>query len=154
MTWNISTNMHRKIIEEATHEQLKNFAYRAFDMIKRTVDEETYDDIEMILYKDVYGCHFNKWLLEKALCCMVNEDGTEGGHWTVEQTTSVAKNANFTFDHFNEYDFNYVMNMVYSDYYKAGGGNTNFYLELAKAFLMDKDAPKGKALKYYLAMKK
>ena len=44
--------------------------------------------------------------------------------------------------------------MIYSDYYKAGGGNTNFYLVLAKAFLMDKYAPDGKALKYYLAMKK
>ena len=44
--------------------------------------------------------------------------------------------------------------MIYSDYYKAGGGNTNFYLKLAKAFLMDKYAPDGKALKYYLAMKK
>lgn len=45
------------------------------------------------------------------------------------------------------------MNMMYSDYYKAGGNNVNFYVELAKAFLMDKDAPEGKALRYYLAMK-
>ena len=145
--------MHRKIIEEATQEQLKDFAYRAFDMIKRNVDEETYEDIEMILYKDVHGCHFTKWLLEKAYCCMENEDGTKGAHWTVEQTTGVARNAGITFDHFNEYDWNYVMNMMYSDYYKAGGNNVNFYVELAKAFLMDKDAPEGKALKYYLAMK-
>ena len=145
--------MHRKIIEEATHEQLKGFAYDVFDMLKRTVDEDVYDDIEMELYKDVYGCHFTKWLLDKALCCMSNEDGTKGGHWTVEQTTSVAKNAGITFEHFNEYDWNYVMNMVYSDYYKQGGTNTNFYIEMAKSFLMDKDAPKGKALRYYLAMK-
>ena len=145
--------MHRKIIEEATHEQLKGFAYDVFDMLKRTVDDEVYEDIEMELYKDVHGCHFTKWLLEKALCCMENEDGTKGGHWTVEQTTGVAKNNGISFEFFNEYDWNYVMNMVYSDYYKTGGGNTNFYVELAKSFLMDKDAPKGKALKYYLAMK-
>ena len=34
-----------------------------------------------------------------------------------------------------------------------GGTNTNFYIEMAKSFLMDKDAPKGKVLRYYLAMK-
>lgn len=146
--------MHKRIIEEAKYEQLKDFAYRAFEMLRKTVDEDVYEEIEFILYKDVYGCHFNKWTLEKALSEMENDDGTTGGHWTIEQTTSLVKNTNITFDHFNEYDFNYVMNMIYSDYYKAGGGNTNFYLELAKAFLMDKDAPEGKALKYYLAMKK
>ena len=145
--------MHTKIIEEATHEQLKDFAYRAFDMIKRNVNEETYEDIEMILYKDVYGCHFNKWLLEKALSHLENEDDTKGGHWTVEQTNSVARNYDVKFERFNEYDWNYVMNMMYSDYYKTGGNNTGFYAELSKAFLMDKDAPEGKALKYYLAMR-
>jgi hypothetical protein len=146
--------MHRRTIEEAKYEQLKDFAYRAFEMLKKTVDEDVYEEIELILYKDVYGCHFNKWMLEQALCEMENDDGTTGGHWTVEQTTSVAKNSNINFINFNEYDWNYVMNMMYSDYYKTGGTNSTFYVELARSFLMDKDAPKGKALKYFLAMKK
>lgn len=145
--------MHRKIIEEASLEQLKDFAYSTFDMLKRVTDEETYDDIEMSLYKDVYGCHFNKWLLDKATKELVNEDGSKGAHWTLEQTTSVAKSNGIEFTHFNEYDWNYVMNMIYSDYFKSGGNNTTFYFELAKSFLMDKDAPDGKALKYYLAMR-
>lgn len=146
--------MHKQIIEDATHEQLKEFAYRAFKMIKNVVDEETYDEIELLLYKDVYGCHFNKWLLDKALSCLENDDGTKGAHWSVEETTNVAKTIEIPFDNFNEYDWCYVMNMVYSDYYKTGGTSTSFYADLAKAFLLDKDAPKGKALKYYLAMKK
>ena len=145
--------MHRKIIEDATHEQLKDFAYKAFDMIKRVADEDTYEDIEMILYKDVYGCHFTKWLLEKALCCMENEDGTKGGHWTVEQTTMVARNNGISFDHFNEYDWNYAMNMIYSDYYGSVPNETTSYAKLARKFLEDKDAEEGKALRYYLAMK-
>lgn len=145
--------MHRKIIEDATHEQLKDFAYKAFDMIKRVADEDTYEDIEMILYKDVYGCHFTKWLLEKALCCMENEDGTKGGHWTVEQTTMVARNNGISFDHFNEYDWNYTMNMIYSDYYGSVPNETSSYVKLARKFLEDKDAEEGKALRYYLAMK-
>ena len=145
--------MHRKIIEDATHEQLKDFAYKAFDMIKRVADEDTYEDIEMILYKDVYSCHFTKWLLEKALCCMENEDGTKGGHWTVEQTTMVARNNGISFDHFNEYDWNYTMNMIYSDYYGSVPNETSNYVKLARKFLEDKDAEEGKALRYYLAMK-
>ena len=144
--------MHRKIIEEATHEQLKDFAYRAFDMIKRTVDEDTYDDIEMILYKDVYGCHFNKWLLEKATKNMTNEDGTIGGHWTVEQTTMVARSNGIEFKHFNEFDWNYVMNMIYSDYYGSVPNETSVYVKMAKKFLEDKDSKDGKALKYYLSL--
>ena len=145
--------MHRNIIEEATHEQLKKFAYRAFDMIKRSVDENTYDEIEIILYKDVYGCQFTKWLLDKALSKMENEDGTTGGHWTLEQTTSVAKSNGIEFIHFNEYDWCYTLNMIYSDYYGAVPNDVSTYVEIAKKFLCDKDAPEGKALRYYLEMR-
>ena len=84
---------------------------------------------------------------------MHNEDGTIGGHWTVEQTEQVAMQYGISFDKFNKYDWNYVMNMIYSDYYGAIGNNTESYVKVAKKFIMDKDAPEGKALKYYIAMK-
>ena len=108
----------------------------------------------MYLYKEVYGCHFTKWLLEKALKDMVNEDGTMGGHWTVEQTTMVARSNGIDFKDFNEYDWNYVMNMIYSDYYGSVPNETSVYVKMARKFLEDKDAEYGKALKYYLAMSK
>ena len=88
-----------------------------------------------------------------ALNKMKNSDGSIGGHWNVEQTTSVAKQNGINFDSFNEYDLCYVMNMMYSDYYKYFGNDLNIYVKLTKGFLEDIDAPKGKALKYYLAMK-
>lgn len=144
--------MHRNIIQEASHEQLKDFALRTFDMLKRTVDKDVYEDIEMDLYKKVYGCHFTKWLLEKALKDMVNEDGTKGPHWTVEQTTNVAKANGIEFKHFNEYDWNYVLNMVYSDYYGAIPNELASYVKVARKFLEDRDVEEGKALRYYLAM--
>lgn len=143
--------MHTRIIEDATLEQLKDFAYRALDMVKR-IDEDVYDDIEMYLYKDVYGCHFTKWLLEKATNGMINEDGTRGAHWTVEQTTMVARSNGIEFRDFNEFDWNYVMNMIYSDYYGVIPNETSTYVKMARKFLEDKDAEYGKALKYYLAM--
>ena len=143
--------MHTRIIEDATLEQLKDFAHYSLGMVKR-IDEDVYNDIEMYLYKEVYGCHFTKWLLEKAVKGMINEDGTTGAHWSVEQTTMVARSNGIEFKDFNEYDWNYVMNMIYSDYYGVIPNETSTYVKMAKKFLEDKDAEYGKALKYYLAM--
>ena len=145
--------MHRKILQDATLEQLKEFLDKQIIEV-RSKDYEMYERLEMDLYEEVYGCHFNDWMLEKALKCMINEDGTTGGHWTVDQTISVAKNNGFEFDHYNEYDFNYVMNMLYSDYYGAVSNDISTYYKMAKKFLEDKDAVEGKAFKYYIAMKK
>ena len=58
------------------------------------------------------------------------------------------------FTNFNEYDWNYVMNMMYSDYYGAVPNDVNSYIRLAVKFLEDKDAKEGKAYCYYMAMKK
>ena len=85
---------------------------------------------------------------------MVNEDGTKGIHWSLADTTSVAKSNGIVFEKFNEYDWCYVLNMIYSDYYGSVSNDISTYVRMASSFLNDKDAPKGKALKYYLAMKK
>lgn len=145
--------MHKHLIKTASFEQLKDFTDDALSMIKET-NKDLYDTLELYLYKEMYGCHFSDWLAEKATSKMVNEDGTTGRHWTVEQTNSVAKSNNISFDTFNEYDWNYVMNMVYSDYYGVFSNDVTMYAKMSKRFLEDKDAPEGKALKYYLAMKK
>lgn len=106
------------------------------------------------MYKEVYGNHFSEWLLEQAVSKMINEDGTTGAHWTLSETNQVAKNNGILFTHYNEYDFNYVMNMIYSDYYGAVSNDTNMYFRMAKKFLEDKDAKEGKAFCYYMAMQK
>ena len=145
--------MYKEIIREIDNGKLKDLTIDMLSMIKET-NKELYDTLEMYLYKEVYGCHFNKWLLEKATNEMVNEDGTKGIHWNIADTTSAARNNGVSFDKFNEYDWCYVMNMMYSDYYGSVNNDTNTYVKMAIKFLNDKDAPSGKALKYYLAMKK
>lgn len=145
--------MHKKMIKEATDEQLREFVNDALSMIKET-NYDLYEDLEMYLYKELYGCHFNEWLLEKATKMMINEDGTIGPHWNIEQTNNVARQLGIEFNTFNEYDWNYTMNMIYSDYYGAVQNDTTIYAKLARKFLEDKDAKEGKALKYYLKMKK
>lgn len=136
----------------ASVEQLRTFIDDALTMLKET-NPETYEELETYLYKEIYGKHFSDWLLEKATKNMINEDGTKGPHWSVEQTSSVAKANGISFDNFNEYDWNYVMNMIYSDYYGAVSNDVSMYVRLAKKFLEDRDSKEGKALCYYLAMK-
>lgn len=145
--------MYKKILKDTSDEQLREFINDALSMIKET-NHELYDTLEIYLYKEVYGCHFNDWLLQKALDKMINEDGTTGGHWSLEQTNSVAKQNNIAFTKFNEYDWNYVMNMMYSDYYGAVSNDVSNYVRLALKFLDDKDAKDGKAFCYYIAMSK
>lgn len=59
-----------------------------------------------------------------------------------------------SFRDFNEYDWNYAMNMIYSDYCEVLGDNVTSYVRMAHKFLNDKDAPDGKALRYAMCMKK
>lgn len=143
--------MHVKIIENASLEQLKEYLTKELYKVKER-DYEMYEELEMDLYKQVYGCHFNDWLLEKALRNLVNEDGSVGGHWTLDQTTDVAKSLSVTFDKFNKYDWCYVMNMIYSDYYGTVPNDVSIYAKMSQKFLNDKDAKQGKALNYWLAM--
>ena len=72
---------------------------------------------------------------------MENEDGTTGPHWSMGQTDAVANVAGV---HVDKLTFWACLNMMYSDYYsvaaKYGLDRPEFYADLAKAFLMDKDA--------------
>lgn len=143
--------MHNELLKYASPEQLKEYVSGSLSMIKET-NKDLYEDLEMYLYKMLYGCHFSEWLLRKATLNMQNEDGTMGGHWTLEQTNSVARSKGLTFTNYNQYDFNYVMNMIYSDYYGAVPNDTDTYYKMAVKFLSDKDARDGKAFHYYYKM--
>ena len=78
---------------------------------------------------------------EKWVSHMENEDGSRGAHWTMEQTDAVKK---ATGADVRPCIWWAAMNMVRSDYYgvaaKYGLDRPEFYADLAKAFLMDKDA--------------
>ena len=144
--------MHVKILENASLEQLRDYLTKELYKVKEK-DYEMYEELELDLYKEVYGCHFNDWLLERALSGLINEDGSKGAHWTVEQTEDVARSNAVSFKTFNKYDWCYVMNMLYSDYYGSVPNDTVTYMKMANKFLNDKDAKEGKALHYWLAMK-
>ena len=81
---------------------------------------------------------------------MHNTDGTRGAHWTMEQTSQVMQQRGIDCD---PVEFFVAMNMLYSDYAKVakmhGVNSADFYADMAKAFLDDKDAQDDKLALYY-----
>lgn len=86
---------------------------------------------------------------------MINDDGTTGGRWPVDQTTAIAEELGIAWDCITPTCFNVAMNMMFSDYCgvadRFGVCTKEFFAELAKSFLFDKDAdgPKEKLTAYY-----
>lgn len=83
---------------------------------------------------------------------MENDDGSMGAHWTLEQTTAVANSIGV---HVDPWIWFAALNMEYSDNFevaqKYGLDRPEYYADLAKAFLFDKDGggPKAKIAGYY-----
>ena len=79
---------------------------------------------------------------------MANEDGSTGQHWPMEQTTALAESMGLSWDHITPWRWWITMNMMYSDYSgvaeKYGVSIAEFYADMARAFLMDKDGPEAK----------
>lgn len=79
-----------------------------------------------------------------------NEDGTSGAHWNYDQTKQVITQKGLDCD---PVEFFVAMNLMYSDYGKVakkmGVNNLDFYVDMAKAFLDDKDAAEDKLARYY-----
>lgn len=91
------------------------------------------------------------WDREQAECAvrkMKNKDGTEGEHWTYEQTTDVLEKKGY--DH-SPAEWYVALNMVYSDYYSQNF-STDIYVQMACDFLDDLDGAKNKMKKYWIAM--
>lgn len=83
---------------------------------------------------------------------MDNDDGSMGAHWTLEQTTAVANSIGV---HVDPWIWFAALNMEYSDNFdvaqKYGLDRPEYYADLAKAFLFDKDGggPEAKIAGYY-----
>ena len=142
------TEIVKKLAENATKADMETLTELTGDFLEKIRAKEPEVDklitkIDLMLNPD-----FTKETAEYAVSKMKNEDGTEGCHWDYDTTTSVLKSKGYDF---NPCDWYYVLNMVYSDYF-AKDQPDDYYFKLAYDFLKDKDAPVGKAKKYFLAM--
>ena len=81
---------------------------------------------------------------------MHNEDGTKGPHWSMDQIRQVMSQKGVDAD---LPEFFAVMNSLYSDYdpvlKKHNASNIDLYVDMAKAWILDKDAVPNKATAYY-----
>lgn len=112
-------------------------------------------------HEAMYGPHFNEECALKAVSKMENEDGSRGEHWSLEETTSIANQygINLKGEKYNKYDWYVALNMIRSDYYRAvvtmtSSDHIKYFVELAKAWLNDKDIEEGKMWYYYCYMMK
>lgn len=86
---------------------------------------------------------------------MMNEDPEreEGECWTLEEAKDIAKKMGMPTEGKKLIEFYAAINAMYSDYYKVaekfGLVEDDFFAELAKAFIEDKDAVKDKVAVYY-----
>lgn len=87
---------------------------------------------------------------EAWVASMKNEDGSYGGKWRIEQVKALMSQK--AMDR-NPYEMWAVMNALYCDYGKIlrkhGITTPDVFLELAVAFIDDKDAVKNKPMAYY-----
>lgn len=136
----------RKYIDEASEEDMEMLTHKT-DKFVEEVREHNPELVEHFLMKVdlILNPHFTKETSKYAVSKLKNKDGTSGEHWSYETTTKVMEAKGYNFKHCDWY---YVLNMMYSDYYKTGRSDET-YIELAYDFLEDKDAPEGKAKKYY-----
>jgi len=118
------------------------------------IDPKAYWDVMHDLHVLANGYYFDEECALWAVSQMQNEDGTKGQHWSIADTTSVAQSNGIMFDTFNVYDWYYVLNMTYSDYFSLIGSSVPTYIQFAKAWIMDKDAAEGKAYRYFQAIPK
>lgn len=81
---------------------------------------------------------------------MENEDGSRGAHWSFEQVKQLMMQKGINLDPAEMYA---AMNMLYSDYCKVAKKlnitHPDYWIEMAKAFIEDKDAPGDKLARYY-----
>lgn len=121
----------------------RDYADYAMDYAMRDYGEMEYGKMS---HKDI-----EKWKKH-----MKNQDGTMGEHFKKDQVMQAARQIGVNPEEYGEHIFPLVMNMMYSDYCavakKFGLDRPDFYAELAKAFLNDKDFegdPEEKVYLYY-----
>lgn len=144
-----TAELDRKAIEVATKALHRGFDWQAYLVLKAAQNgthpvTEAYTPIPDAPH--IFSCEMSRAWTTK----MQNADGTKGPHWTFEQAKKLMEQHGVSYD---PCAFWSTLNMVYSDYCsvakKYGVNKDGFYIDLAKAFLLDADAKPDKLARYY-----
>lgn len=100
---------------------------------------------------------FTKRDIEDWNAMMKNEDGTRGAHFRPEDVKRACEKAGIDCEEFGDDVFDLAMNKQYSDYCKVakkyGVDTPEYYADMAKAFLKDKDGASQGEEKLYVYFK-
>lgn len=91
------------------------------------------------MYQEEYGCHIvDRSLYEDAVSLLEwSDEKGYGAKWDVDEILK-ASNIDFSNKNYYEYDFAYVVNMLWSDYGHIFT-EQSYFLKMAKAYLEDPD---------------
>lgn len=98
--------------------------------------EQYPDCVELYIDLALNGKHLTEDLLEKAIDGMDFLANTSA--WTLTQTNDVAKSLGITFNKYNQYDFNFMMNWYMSDMAEIWGVDAIKYGKYAH-FMLEED---------------
>lgn len=131
-----------KIVENGTKDdmhKITELTEHAMDHLKKC-DAGMYEYIMSELHEIAYG----KVLTEEMAHDWVVNMKPYGEHWNKETTDSVIPDNSI-----DKIEFYAVMNMMYNDYYKVIGDDTNMYVNMTMAWLNDEDGNKEKTYDYH-----
>lgn len=106
------------------------------EIIMTIIDQMPQEAICVFDYM-LYGYHIvSKEMYEKAVDCLVNQDGSKGAKWSL---TEIENKVNIDFDNkdYTLMDYAYTLNMKYSDI--GDLTSTDMLMKIAKRYLEDKD---------------
>lgn len=91
-----------------------------------------------------------KEMADEWMSSLKNEDGTKGPHWSHDQIKQLIAQRGIKID---PMEFYVIMNALYADYCsvlkKHNVNNMDFYVDMATAWINDKDAKEGKVARYF-----
>ena len=132
--------------EEYPSRYMSGYNYNRREMPRERREGRSYEDWDEMDYDDRHKAKLNDYNPWEWAKNMKNTDGSSGAHWSMEDTETVRKARNIN-DCKTE-DFWIAMNMMYSDYQgvakKYGIDKPEFYADMAKSFLTDKDSKQGR----------
>lgn len=123
-----------KIYAEKLMEDPK-FAEKLMDKFRDKMPEE----FVKTMFEEEYGCHIvDRSIYDEAVSLLEwSENRGSGAKWSVEDILKLA-NIDFSNKNYYEYDYAYVVNMLWSDYGHIFT-EQSYFLKMAKAYLEDPD---------------
>lgn len=132
--------------EEYPSGYMSGYNYDRREMPRERREARSYKDWDETDDDDRHKAKLNDYNPREWAKEMQNADGSSGAHWSMEDTETVRKTRNI--NDCKPEDFWIAMNMMYSDYQgvakKYGIDKPEFYADMARCFLMDKDSKQGR----------